>query len=96
MRSIQLQFSNSNQVIDVPVYETIRTNDFVVPEVDVLVFTSPSNVEAFFEKNKVRPGQKFVAMGDATANALKTFGIKHCAMPVTFDDIGLAQAVYGL
>jgi hydroxymethylbilane synthase len=96
MRSIQLQFSNSNQVIDVPVYETIRTNDLAVPEVDVLVFTSPSNVEAFFEKNKIRTGQKIVGMGDATANALKLHGIKHCAMPASFDDIGLAQAVYGL
>jgi len=96
MRSIQQQFSNSNQVIDVPVYETIRTNDTPVPEVDILVFTSPSNVEAFFEKNKIRPGQKIIGMGDATANALRQFGVKHCATPQTFDDIGLAQAVYGL
>ncbi len=96
MRSIQQQFSNSSQVIDVSVYETIRTNDVLVPEVDILVFTSPSNVEAFFEKNKVKTGQKIVGMGDATANALRQFGVKHCAMPATFDDIGLAQAVYGL
>jgi hydroxymethylbilane synthase len=96
MRSIQLQFSNRNQVIDLSVYETIKNNDTLVPEVDALVFTSPSNVEAFFEKNKIKTGQKVVAMGGATGSALRDRGVQRYAMPKTFDDIGLAQAVYGL
>jgi hydroxymethylbilane synthase len=96
MRSIQQQFSNRNQVIDLSVYETIKHMETIVPNTDVLVFTSPSNVEAFFESNKIRTGQKVVAMGDATAAALRLRGIHKVAQPPSFDDIGLAQAVYGL
>ncbi len=96
MRSIQLQFSNKNQVIDLSVYETVKHNETLVPEVDALVFTSPSNVEAFFEKNKIGPNQKVVAMGGATGSTLRQFGTSRYAIPKTFDDIGLAQAVYGL
>jgi hydroxymethylbilane synthase len=94
MRSIQLQFSNRTQVIDLPIYETLKQNDFKIPEADVFVFTSPSNVEAFFEKNKLRVGQKIVAMGHATASSLRQFGVMRCTLPHSFDDIGLAQAVY--
>jgi hydroxymethylbilane synthase len=96
MRSIQQQFSNRSQVIDLSVYETIKHNETLVPEVDALVFTSPSNVEAFFEKNKIKADQKVVAMGGATGSALRDHGVHRYAMPKTFDDIGLAQAVYGL
>lgn len=96
MRTIQQQFANSKQVIDMVVYETIKNNMEEIPNAEILVFTSPSNVEAFFEKNKINPGQKVVAMGDATANLLKRFGVKRYSMPASFDDIGLAQAVFGL
>jgi uroporphyrinogen-III synthase len=96
MRSIQQQFVNRKQVIDLTVYETIKQNTVAVPKADVSVFTSPSNVEAFFEINKILPGQKVVAIGDATGNALSKSGVRHFAMPKTFDDIGLAQAVYSL
>jgi hydroxymethylbilane synthase len=96
MRSIQQQFSNRQQVIDISVYETIKNNETKVPDADVMVFTSPSNVEAFFEKNKIKTGQKCVAMGHATASSLRQFGVPHAALPQTFDDLGLIQAVFGL
>ena len=35
-------------------------------------------------------------MGDATAHALKKFGIKTNKQPASFDDLGLTQAVFGL
>jgi hydroxymethylbilane synthase len=96
MRSIQQQFSNRQQVIDISVYETIKHNETKVPDADVMVFTSPSNVEAFFEKNKMKTGQKCIAMGHATASSLRQFGVTHAALPQTFDDLGLIQAVFGL
>jgi uroporphyrinogen-III synthase len=57
------------------------------------VFTSPSNVEAFFEMNSISPAQRVVAIGGATAAALKEKGITKVKQPGSFDDIGLAQAV---
>jgi hydroxymethylbilane synthase len=94
MRSIQQQFVNSRQVVDLTVYETIKYDDIQVPEADVFIFTSPSNVEAYFEKNKIVSGQKIIAMGGATGSALRDRGVKNFAQPKTFDDIGIAQAVY--
>ena len=58
----------------------------------VFVFTSPSNVETFFEKNKITAEQKVIAMGDATANALKKKGVKANKQPASFDDLGLVQS----
>jgi uroporphyrinogen-III synthase len=60
---------------------------------DVLVFTSPSNVEAYFEKNKVFPAQKLIAMGESTGKALEKLKHKNYTMPLSFDDLGLVQAV---
>jgi len=95
LKSIQQQL-NPKQVIDLVVYETIKHNDVPVPEADIIVFTSPSNVEAFFEKNKFKASQKAVAMGGATGAALRNFGVNKFKMPGTFDDIGLAQAVFSI
>lgn len=96
MRSIQQQFVKKDQVIDLPVYETIQRSDEPVPESEIMVFTSPSNVEAFFEKHSLKKNQAVVAMGDATAASLRKFGIHHPGLPDTFDEAGLARAVFGV
>lgn len=96
MRSIQQQFVRKEQVIDLPVYETLKRDTDPVPVSDIYVFTSPSNVEAFFQKHSVAHHHAVVAMGDATAAALREFGIHHPGMADTFDEAGLARAVFGV
>lgn len=94
LRTIQQQFK-PEQVIDLVVYETLKKNEAPVEQAGIMVFTSPSNVEAFFEKNNLVPGQKVVAIGDATGNVLQRYGVKKYKLPASFDDTGLAQAVFG-
>lgn len=94
MKTIQFQLKKE-QVIDVVVYETIKKNKDV-PAAEIMVFTSPSNVDAFFECNRLNEKQKIVSMGDATANALKKYGFKPHKMPASFDDLGLVQAVFSI
>ena len=98
MRTIQLQLSKKENVKDVVVYEAIKNSNFLLPIVDcqLLIFTSPSNVDAFFEKNKISEEQKVIAMGDATANALKKYKVKINKQPVSFDDLGFVQAVMSI
>ncbi len=96
LRTIQQQFVKHDQVIDLPVYETIKRNDGDMPQADILVFTSPSNVEAWFERFTISKDQKVVAMGDATAHVLGQHNIHGCAKPDTFDDAGLARAVFSI
>lgn len=95
MRSIQQAFPNPKQTIDLAVYETLKKNEELVPDFDIAVFTSPSNVEAFFEKNKIKPEHKIIAMGESTAAALRRHGVKKCNLTSSFDDLGLSRAVFG-
>lgn len=96
MRTVQQQFVNKTQVIDLPVYETINKPVEGITDADILLFTSPSNVEAFLEKKHVKKGQKIIAMGDATANTLKKAGILSVYLVPSFDEIGLLQAIFSL
>ena len=66
------------------------------PDADIMLFTSPSNVEAFFEKKKLSPSQKVIAMGDATAHTLKLAGVKSVYLVPSFDEVGLLQAIFSI
>ncbi len=95
MRTVQWQMPKKDNAIDMNIYYTIKHSVELDPSFGIVVFTSPSNVEAFFEKNKLQPHQKVVAMGDATANALGKLKIKDVVKPISFDDLGLVQAILG-
>ncbi|TND10476.1 MAG: porphobilinogen deaminase [Bacteroidetes bacterium] len=94
MRTIQQQLP-AVKVINLIVYESIQHSADDLPVSDILVFTSPSNAESWLEKNKIGADQKVVAMGHATESTLKERGVRVHAMPATFDDAGLAAAVFG-
>lgn len=96
MRTVQQQFVNKSQTRDLTVYETIQKPVENTPDADIMLFTSPSNVEAFFEKKKLKPEQKVIAMGDATAHTLKQFGVKSVYLVPSFDEIGLLQAIFSV
>lgn len=95
LQSIQYQLAKKENAFNLPVYATIKQNEKIEEEFDVLVFTSPSNVDAFFEKNKITPTQKMVAIGDATASALVKKKIREDQIfkPNSFDDLGLFRAI---
>ena len=96
MQSIQWQMVKRDNVINLEVYATLKHSEELTENYDILVFTSPSNVEAYFEKNKISPAQKVVAMGEATGKALEKQKIKKYLMPRSFDDLGLLQSVLAL
>lgn len=95
MRSIEKGLSARTTVIDLPVYDTILAEDIEPTGAEVLVFTSPSNVEAYFAKNLVLPSQKVVAIGKSTGKKLEEFAVKYI-LPHAPDETGLAEAVFGL
>jgi hydroxymethylbilane synthase len=95
MRSVQNGFVKHDQTIDLVVYETLKA-EFEVPDhpYEIVLFTSPSNVESFFEKNILAPSQKIIAMGEATAGALRKHSVLHPILPDAFDDVALTRAVF--
>ncbi|QQL49125.1 hydroxymethylbilane synthase [Mucilaginibacter ginkgonis] len=95
MRSIQRGLSADTTIVDLPVYETVDDEDASASSADILVFTSPSNVEKYFEGYLLDSNQQVIAIGKSTGNKLAELGIKY-TLPFSPDEIGLAEAVFGL
>jgi hydroxymethylbilane synthase len=95
MRNIQKGLSAETKIIDLPVYETVLVDEVKASNAEVLVFTSPSNVEAYFTDNLLDNNQKVVAIGKSTGNKLDELEIKY-TLPFSPDEVGLAEAVFGL
>ncbi len=93
LQSIQWQMPKRDNAINLNVYYTIKHSIEISSDCQILVFTSPSNAEAYFEKNKLLPHQKVIAMGDATASSLMRLKVKNTTKPIRFDDLGLVQAI---
>ncbi|HQQ94876.1 MAG TPA: hydroxymethylbilane synthase [Bacteroidia bacterium] len=96
LQSIQRQMLKWDNVFNLEVYATLKQSVQMGDDVNVIVFTSPSNVEAWFEKNSWKPHHQAVAMGDATGKMLEKFKVKTYAKPQSFDDLGLVQAILSL
>jgi uroporphyrinogen-III synthase len=62
---------NQAQVIPLVVYTTITRPQRIDPVPDVVILSSPSNAEAFFELNTPSSGQRYIAYGATTAAYLK-------------------------
>lgn len=96
LQTFQWQMPKRDNVINLNVYATLKHSVEVSEDTQIVVFTSPSNVQAYFEKNKWQPGQKAIAMGDATAVALNKAKVKLGGKPISFDDLGLVQAILNI
>ncbi|SEM42807.1 hydroxymethylbilane synthase [bacterium A37T11] len=95
LETIQKQFTADTKLINLPVYETRMEEHVEKSSADVLIFTSPSNVEAYFVDNLVEPQQKVICIGHSTASKLSEYGLTG-ALPYSPDEIGLSEAVFGL
>lgn len=93
LQTIQKHLSFTNVCHNLFVYKTSIRTDFELPVASVLAFTSPSNVQAYFEKYKFVPGQKMVAIGSTTGDKLKDYGIKELVFASSFDEKGLLHAI---
>lgn len=91
MRSIQKYISFSNTAFNLYTYKTSLRDDFEIPYSNILIFTSPSNVNAYLAKYKVDEQQRIIAMGSATRFRLAEHGIKNVSIPDTFGEEGLLR-----
>jgi hydroxymethylbilane synthase len=96
MRSVQQLLSPETKIIDLPIYETVIEEDIELSTANVLVFTSPSNVDAYFTENLLDPYQKVVAIGRSTGKKLEEMGVNNYILPFSPDEVGLAEAVFGI
>lgn len=93
--TIQKSLTADTKVVDLPIYETVIEEDIDQTHADILIFTSPSNVEAYFVDNLLEPGQKVIAIGNSTGKKFDEMGVQY-TLPYSPDEIGLAEAVFGI
>ena len=91
MGTVQSFLDNRNKII-VETYQTLLI-DKKVKNHDCLVFTSPSNVEAFLVSNKVN-NQKVISIGPSTTTALKNAGIHNVLESFQSSELALADALF--
>lgn len=89
LRTIQKQIAFTNTLYNLYTYKTIIRSDIDIPYADVLIFTSPSNVEAYLRKYKIDIRQIVIAMGATTKFRLSQSGTKDVLTPATFNEQGL-------
>ena len=89
--SIQKILANVVTIFDLVVYNNVPRTDFVLPAVDVLVFTSPLNAQAYFASYPQQDGQTIVAIGQTTLQALTELGIKNVHTAATPTEEVLAE-----
>lgn len=87
-RSVQ-KHMNTEQVIDLIVYTTSLEPKKLANNPDVLVFTSPSNAEAFLQLNKVLKHQKVIAWGKTSEQFLirHNISVYHSLKKSSFEEL---------
>ncbi|WP_257666990.1 hydroxymethylbilane synthase [Parapedobacter tibetensis] len=95
LETIQKSLTGDTKIINLPVYQTRIDTNVSKSNADVLIFTSPTNVEAYFVDNLVDPGQKIICIGHSTGQKIEELGLTY-TLPYSPDEIGLAEAVFGL
>jgi uroporphyrinogen-III synthase len=95
LETIQKALSPDTKIINIPVYETVLEENVDPSNAEVLVFTSPSNVEAYFADNLLEPGQKVICIGRSTGAKFDEMNVPY-TLPYSPDEIGLSEAVFGL
>ncbi|MFZ4263349.1 hydroxymethylbilane synthase [Sphingobacterium sp. HJSM2_6] len=95
LMTIQKSLTENTKVIDMPIYETVIEEQVDKTNAEVMIFTSPSNVEAYFKENLADPGQKIICIGHSTAKAIEALGLTY-TLPFSPDEMGLTEAIFGL
>ena len=78
----------------VTTYKTVYKREKISNQ-DCLVFTSPSNVEAYFLMNRYQ-NQKVVSIGPSTTKALKEKGVQNVVESYASTELALSDMVLSL
>ncbi|BDS13877.1 uroporphyrinogen-III synthase [Aureispira anguillae] len=95
-QSVQQLLGESIQSYNLLTYTNCVKTDFELPWIDILVFTSPLNVAAYFAQYPYCQGQQIVSIGNVTAKALLEHHIDHFIIAESPHEQSLAKACLGL
>ena len=95
LKTIQKALSDDTKIVELTVYETVSKEDVAQSYAEVLIFTSPSNVDSYFAENLLEPEQQVICIGKTTGKKFEEMGVKY-TLPFSPDEMGLAEAVFAL
>lgn len=95
LKTIQKALSSDTKIVELTVYETVSEEDVAQSYAEVLIFTSPSNVDSYFAENLLEPDQQVICIGKTTGQKFEEMGVKY-TLPFSPDEMGLAEAVFAL
>jgi len=90
-KTIQRVFDKS-QIRELICYRSVP-NAREVGAADIIIFTSPSNADAFFSKNKTFHFQKIIAFGHSTEESLKNHGVQEILIPKSLTTESLVDTI---
>lgn len=93
IRTIQKQLEFTAKVIDLYVYDTEIIEESDTIEADVVVFTSPSNVEGYFKSHRPDNEKTYIAIGKTTGKALELHQIKDYVVAWETSPLALCDAI---
>ncbi len=91
--SIRDLLGDNIEAYEVIVYHNEKRKDIAIRTEQVLVFTSPMNVEAYFDLHDLASGQQLLAIGETTASKLRALGFDDIKVANQADEMALAEAV---
>ncbi len=95
-QSVQRLLPDTVQKISLIVYDNSPNQMVQVPAADVLVFTSPLNVQSYLKQREIPDAQPIVAIGSTTATALTQAGIDRYTIAAEPTEQAMAAAVLQL
>ncbi len=94
-QSVQRILDGQIRVTNLIVYDNVIKSEISLPHFDILVFTSPLNVQAYFSKYDLKQGQRVIAIGGTTQTQLKKLGVK-CIVSLEPSEKGLVEVCIGI
>lgn len=83
-------------VTEMILYKTLPDPRKLAVEPDLVIFTSPSNVRAFLQDNRLRPDTLIVALGKTTKRELQELGFTQVYLPESTEERALIRLLDGL
>ena len=91
-QSVQQQLTDHLEALSVVVYQNRLAPVDDLPFCQLLVFTSPMNVAAYFHNHSPHPEQQFISIGQTTAAALHAQGLTNVHIAAEPTEPALAKA----
>lgn len=92
LRRVQNSFPDE-QVIELICYRTFHS-PVKIEECDLYIFSSPSNVKAFAEKNEFPEKARYFTFGESTFKELNSRGVKNIDSTKSYADEVLIKAIF--